>query len=113
MTGYNADIDPWEIEPLHGPRLDYHDLTDDMLANGWQGRPLLVIERDEDYLAWTGSHRIAAARDAELETIPCYVLAQAYVGDPSMPCEDWERLEIVCGLGDQDAIELMSQENKI
>ena len=113
MNGYIADIDPWEIVPLHGPRLDYHDLTDDMLGNGWQGRPLLVIERDEDYLAWTGSHRIAAARDAELVTIPCYVIADTDAGDSSWAIQDWERLEILCGLGDQDAIELMSQENKV
>ena len=71
-----TSIDPEQIEPLHEVRnraiLD--GLTADMKENGWRGRPLLVIERESDYVAWTGSHRIAAAIEAGLALVPCYVV---------------------------------------
>ena len=67
------------VTPLHKPRSDRHlqNLTAEMKENGRKGRPLLVIERDSDYLAWTGSHRIAAARLAGLTSIPCYILPES------------------------------------
>jgi hypothetical protein len=51
-------IDPGEIQPLHDVvkvrQGGLKGLVDDMKENGWQGRPLLVIESESGYLAWTG-----------------------------------------------------------
>ena len=48
-----------------------------MRLNGWEGRPLLVEEGlDDRIFAWTGSHRIAAAKVIGLTTIPCRVLTR-------------------------------------
>jgi ParB-like chromosome segregation protein Spo0J len=107
------------ITPLHEPRLDrlLQELTDDMKENGWRGRPLLVIEHAEDYLAWTGSHRIAAAEIAGLTSIPCYVLpeskliAHGYDAERGH-VEDYERLAILKKVGDEIALHLMWQENR-
>lgn len=49
-----------------------------MLKNGWQGRPLLVEEGLHGRLfAWTGSHRIEAAKAAGLKAVPCRVISRA------------------------------------
>jgi len=108
-----------EITPRHEALSRKHlkELADDMRENGWQGRPLLVIERDNDYLAWTGSHRIAAARDAGLNQIPCYVLSESKLIALGFEAErghveDRERLEILRKLGDEIAISIMWQENR-
>src|SRR6266550_2327590 len=56
--------------PASAPRWR-NSLALDMRKHGWRGRPLLVIQRQEAYFAWTGSHRIAAAMKAGLEAVPC------------------------------------------
>lgn len=108
-----------DITPLHPPRMKRHvqDLQRDMEENGWQGRPLLVIERQNDYLAWTGSHRIAAAKLAGFTTIPCYVLPEQKLADLRFDAEhghveDRERLEILRKVGDETALHIMWQENR-
>jgi hypothetical protein len=57
------------IVPLHD--VDQGDqvahLVDSMTANGWVGRPLLIIDTGERYQAITGSHRIQAARIAGVD----------------------------------------------
>lgn len=45
-----------------------------MAAEGWQGRPLLVVEGPSGYVALTGSHRYAAARLAGLEEVEAVVV---------------------------------------
>ena len=112
-------IAPEEITPLHEVRSDrlLASLSKDMEENGWQGRPLLVIEREADYLAWTGSHRIAAARRVGLATIPCYVLSEDALMGLGVEAdrghvEDWERLEIITKTGDETAIHIMWQEGR-
>ena len=58
-------------------------LIADMKEHGWRGRPLLIEEAKYPGLpfprfhAWTGSHRIEAAREAGLETVPCLVIEPA------------------------------------
>jgi len=88
-----------------------------MRENGWQGRSLLVIQRETQYFAWTGSHRIAAAREVGLESIPCYVIAE----EKLLPfeanaewghVEDRERLALLIKVGDEEAIHLMWLENR-
>jgi hypothetical protein len=48
-----------------------------MRRDGWQGRPLLIEEDLDGRLnAWTGSHRISAAREAGLVEVPCRVITR-------------------------------------
>lgn len=63
-------LNPNEIQPWH----DAHDdsklasLVNDMTASGWAGAPIVVItSADRDPIAITGSHRIAAAREAGID----------------------------------------------
>jgi hypothetical protein len=112
-------LDPEEITPLHEARSHQHlgELTDDMESNGWTGRPLLVIERENDYLAWTGSHRIAAAKKAGIKQIPCYALSESELVAHGFDAvwghvEDYERLEILREVGDEAAVAIMWQENR-
>jgi len=46
-------------------------------AEGWKPPPLLVVERDNAYVLLDGHHRVAAARELKLESIPAYVLSEA------------------------------------
>jgi len=86
-----------------------------MKENGWQGRPLLVIEHKSDYLAWTGSHRQAAAKEAGLSLVPCYAIHERELLKRGFhPVNghvmDYQRLEILKKIGDEAAIHLMWQE---
>jgi len=90
-----------------------------MRKNGWQGRPLLVIERESKepwYVAWTGSHRIAAAIDAGLDEVPCYVLDESLLPEEVDAewghVQDYERLAILRKTGDETAIRLMDLEGR-
>lgn len=117
--GSFEDIDPWRIAPLHGVRQRklLSQLVASMRRAGWRGRPLLVIEHGDDYIAWTGSHRIAAAREAKLDRVPCYVMAENALKRVGADAEwghveDQERLSIVVKTGDEAAINLMWQEGR-
>jgi ParB-like chromosome segregation protein Spo0J len=49
-----------------------------MKAHGWNDRPLLIEEGLHGQLvAWTGSHRIEAAKLAGIRDIPCQVITHA------------------------------------
>lgn len=118
-TGYSKNIEIETLTPLHEPRdCQYlQNLADDMEENGWSERPLLVIERDNDFLAWTGSHRIAAAKLAGLVSIPCYVVQECELTSRGFDAaqghvQDYERLEILKKLGDQTALRIMWLENR-
>ncbi|MGE0434467.1 MAG: ParB N-terminal domain-containing protein [Planctomycetota bacterium] len=117
-------IDPHDLAPLHDvPESPFlRGMVEDMIADGWQGRPLLAFSTDtpaEPFVAWTGSHRIAAAREAGLSAIPCVVLdagvlAAAGVTPRHGHVDDTERLAVleqVCADGDA-ALALMRAENR-
>ena len=114
-------ISPERIKPLHQVRNKrlLAELSADMEENGWQGRPLLVIERESKeprYVAWTGSHRIAAAIEAGLDEVPCYVLDENLLPEEVDAewghVQDYERLAILRKTGDEAAIHLMWQEGR-
>jgi len=112
-----TSIDPEEIEPLHEVRNEarFDDLTASMKENGWQSRPLLVIERKSDYLAWTVSHRLAAAIKAGLSLVPCNVIHECQLSEygyhPTIGhVMDHERFKILKKIGDETALHLMWQE---
>jgi ParB-like chromosome segregation protein Spo0J len=120
MIDMTTLIDPEEIKPLHAVTFPRHfdELVADMRENGWRGnRPLLVIERaDGSIVAWTGSHRIAAAIEVGFSTVPCYVLDESELldhgYDATSGVEDYHRLEILRKVGDETAILLMWQEGR-
>lgn len=67
-----SEIDPHTIAPVN-EAWDKHRLepiVQSMLKNGWQGRPIPIIETDRIY-ALTGSHRIQAAKITETP-VPVY-----------------------------------------
>lgn len=72
-------LSPEEITPMNGITNSemYEYLTDDIRRNGYSGRPVVVYETPYGYQALTGSHRVAAAREAGIE-IPAVVI---YDGD--------------------------------
>jgi len=62
-----------DIRPLHEVRnkTKLKALTEKIAEHGWQGGPILVEEvLDRGYRAWTGTHRLAAAKAAGLDTVP-------------------------------------------
>ena len=74
-----ADLDPSCLTTLNA--LDAGKvarLVESMKVRGWAGRRLLVEENGGplvgSYAAWTGSHRVAAAIEANLRAVPCVVL---------------------------------------
>lgn len=119
LLGVEMILGPQEIIPLHGSRgkQQVKTLVGDMDENGMPGRPLLVIERDGTYFAWTGSHRLTAAVEEEFAGVPCYVIPESAIIPYGVTAdqghvEDHERLAIMRMVGDQFAIDLMGQEGR-
>jgi len=82
MTGgRRRRVAPHSITPLHEiheSRRDHlRELMRRMRRDGWQGRPILVelISRTR-YQAWTGTHRLAAARRLPLRHVPVVLIDQ-------------------------------------
>lgn len=112
------DVNPHDIRPLHpvDRPVALEELVESMQAHGWAGKPLLVIERADGTLqAWTGSHRIQAARDVGLATIPCYIVREWKLVDVGADALwghsfDHQRLKLIRKTKDAKAIELMEIE---
>lgn len=84
-------INPEMLTPPHEVRdqnkLD--TLTAAMSQHGWVGRPLVV--NGTKYDSWTGSHRIQAAINAGLQSVPCYLVPEeAFEAVQDNP--GWDRL---------------------
>lgn len=75
IAGDVVCLPPREIRPIHDPRDPklLHEIFRSMRREGWLGRPLLAVRGDGFYQALTGSHRLAAALQAQLEKIPVIV----------------------------------------
>jgi ParB-like chromosome segregation protein Spo0J len=118
LSKMNTRVNPADIKPLHtvrNPAL-VDRLAADMTENGWQGRPLLAIQGKLGYVAWTGSHRIAAAIKAGLQDVPCYVIDETLLlqhgEDSKSGVMDYERLAIIRKIGDDTATHLMWLEGR-
>lgn len=66
--GFDVDarfVSPHRVEPFHGVASEdrYEDLRNSLSAGGWDGTPIVVY----DDLALGGAHRIAAARDLDMD----------------------------------------------
>jgi len=73
------DVDPRNIVPLHEvkrERMDHlRELMRRMRLEGWAGRPLVVEETAPNrYQAWTGTHRLAAARRVGMRRVPVVLI---------------------------------------
>jgi hypothetical protein len=85
----------------------------DMDENGWQGRPLLVVEYGDGLAALTGSHRWAAARELDMRIPVIEVDAEKFYGEGYTIEDMWDddvRLSILEKIGDERAYALMLQE---
>ena len=71
-----VQVNPHEVEPPHEVKNQdkYARLVEDMRAGGWQGRPILAYMSGGSMQALTGSHRIAAAREAGLAVVPVVLI---------------------------------------
>jgi ParB-like chromosome segregation protein Spo0J len=112
-------LHPLHVEPLHEVQslAKVAELGADMRENGWNDRPILVVKTTLGYQAWTGSHRIEAAREAGLRSIPCYVIPESSIEPYGVDAafghvEDRERLEVLRKVGDAEAIRLMWLEGR-
>ena len=80
-----------KIIPLHEVRdaEKLRTLTESMEDKGWVGAPLVAIPYCDGFQALTGSHRRAAACDADLYEIPVEVIPYE-----ALTPEQWESLEM-------------------
>jgi hypothetical protein len=81
------ELDPEALDTINEPFNEEHRqrLVASMRQSGWEGRELLVEEvrryGSPQYFAWTGSHRVAAAIEAGLRTVPCRLLSAVEADD--------------------------------
>lgn len=122
-------IEGWTVEDVTRNLVERHEVTQpgkvdrivaSLLANGWQGRPLLATA---DNYALTGTHRIAALRQLMEEyyefdeaqrdkidelTVPVVVIESDV---PHHDCQDDdELLAALIELGEADAAEVLRAE---
>lgn len=63
-------------------------LAESMQADGWHGEPLLVVKYGDGYQAWTGTHRLAAAKSAGVD-VPVYVLSLTEEQEEALAASGW------------------------
>ena len=107
------------IEPPHNVRDNKKllALTESMKNTGWQGRPILTYDVGRGEEALTGSHRIKAAREANIE-VPIYRIENAgdYVDKNGKSILDVgfmelnEQVKWLNKFGDKNAAKLLKQE---
>ncbi|MBR2743409.1 MAG: ParB N-terminal domain-containing protein [Clostridia bacterium] len=120
-TAFEEYIDPERVQTVNGvtDRKKYDALVSSFTRNGWDGRPLVVVENgNEGYIALTGSHRIAAAREARIN-VPAIVLDNTEETARLIDAyRDDEREEIAKELAEEGVIPkrayyLLAQENEL
>lgn len=109
------------VEPLHEVQDDakFEDLVVSMKDGGWKGRPVVVFEGAAGIMGLTGSHRIAAAKEAGVD-IPIYEVdkdAANFVDEDGNNImdfagtgDDQKLAEFLEQAGDEDAASLIREE---
>ena len=114
-AGVHSTVSADTIDPLHHVTdgAKFSALVTDMRRRGWTGRPLLVYRTASGYQAWSGSHRLAAARVVGL-SVPVYCLnpdgKPLTTGQPCSVMRDTARLKLLRQIGDPYAVQLMERE---
>ncbi len=77
----HREVDPRHITALHEIQREcmahLRELMRRMRIDGWVGRPLVVEETSPNrYQAWTGTHRLGAARRVGLRRVPIVLIDQ-------------------------------------
>jgi hypothetical protein len=92
-------------------------LVASMKKNGWQGRPILAFDVGNGLEALTGTHRLAAAKQAGIENVPVLKIsddignyADEYGRSIKDISDEEDVLEYLKNFGDKDAFELMRAE---
>ena len=94
------------------------NLVRSMRRRGWIGRPLLVLERDNNkYIGFTGSHRTASAKKVGIK-IPIYVvnternarITARKLNIPLKEMYDEDRRKLINIIGDEEAKQIMEKE---
>jgi hypothetical protein len=114
------DLEPRRVTPLHEVRDadKFASLVAAMRDGGWQGRPVLVTQWGDGWVALTGSHRVAAAVEAGLDEIPCLATdADAFHDAHDSHPYEWvtnnhyeDLAAAIREAGDDDAADLMDAE---
>ena len=118
----DTEVSPSAIEPLHGIRdsTKLKSLVASMKSSGWQGRPILTFYNGEIDFALTGSHRIAAAKEAGIDIPVVRVdssLADKWFAENDASLDDLtdgdddKKTEKLRDMGDDRAAALMDAES--
>jgi hypothetical protein len=117
--GWYENLDPFDIKPLNRCNPTHlAELVDDMRKNGWHGRQLLVLEQKSGCVDLIGSHRIGAAREVGLSSVPCYVLPEEELLKRGIDLDfhavmDFQQLRLLRQIGGPTAIRLMWRETRL
>lgn len=121
-------IETRRIRPPHEVRDDakLKQLVESMKSYGWIGRPLLAEQAGDEnqFQAWTGSHRLAAAKKAGLEEIPVVLLDDELIEaselvergkygrfwDSLLSDDEKGRLALLKDAGEEQAADLLKEE---
>ena len=118
-----------QLFPLHEVRNinKYNDIVLSMKKNGWKGRNIIVLNMGDYLQAITGSHRIPAAQELDID-IPLHIIDTTdHIVDDNGECivcqgeccvirlidgDDFDRLEILEKIGDAEGAKIMKEEIK-
>ena len=115
--GYESELEGvWVLAKLHSVTnaAKMEKIAASIAANGWQGRPVLVVEVADMFQALTGSHRLAAAESAELEMVPCVVVNRELLDEAGYEVGELNDTETIASIlseiGDNEAAQLAQEE---
>jgi len=104
------------VRPYHPPRRwdQLEALITSMREFGWKGRPIVVADTQDGFVAFTGSHRLAAAKDAGVPSIPIIVMTpdEFHVAREAGVFQD-DRMEALLAEGYRAIGELMYMDSLI
>lgn len=103
------------IEPLHDAidKKKVDALAIDMTKNGWTGGPVLTVDALEYEIALTGTHRIAAAKQAEI-SIPTYPIDQDVVYNENDREQVYDLMrELLDACDDEDRLAALTKLHKL
>jgi diguanylate cyclase (GGDEF)-like protein len=92
------------------------EIAESMKRVGWKGRPLLVIKDGDREIAWTGTHRLDAAKQAGLTDVPRVEVEASALRDAGYDLDELTklgkkaRIEALRKAGQTEAADLLEVE---